>query len=121
MPSMSGLPQTPKLYRLLCVHSCDGTDHADWVTIYAQTVLPDGTLHHHGHCHSRPLTLVEGLHGDIPAGWTNPCPCWDTPNAAPHPGHCCYADQHCNHYDLIRACEEKLPIGDVPMWPENNW
>lgn len=107
--------------RILCVHTCQETDHAAWVTIINSFARPDGAIHHEGVCDERFLTLIERPGGDLEPGWSNPCQCWDRPGE--HAGHCCFAQSNCEHHDLVRACEELLPIGDVPMhaWNASSW
>ena len=105
--------------RVLCVHTCGGLDHAAWVTIDASTPLPDGTIAHRGRCEGRTLTLIEGVSADLEPGWSAPCPCWDLSSPVPHEGHCCFAGDSCDHHDLMRACDEQLPIGDVPRYAWN--
>ncbi len=109
--------------RILAVHTCRGLDHAEWVTIHTTEALPDGTVRHRGSCHGQPVTLTECPGGDLEPGWNNPCPCWNDDYRGEHPGHCCFRDTCCDHHDLMRACEEKLPIGDVPMhqWNASAW
>lgn len=104
--------------QVLCVHSCGGLDHAAWVVIDQRTILPQHTRLE-GRCEgSRPITLIEGPQGDLTPGWTNPCSCLtsDDPNP-PHSGHCCQTSR-CNHFELVWAAAERLPVGDLPRWAE---
>lgn len=109
--------------RILCVHTCREADHAEWVTISRSSAQPDGAVHHEGACSGNPLTLVERPGGDLEPGWLNPCQCWDRDEPSEHTGHCCFTAADCDHHDLLRACEEQLPIGDVPMhaWNVAGW
>lgn len=106
--------------QVLCVHTCWGLDHAEWVRLHGSTRLSDGTTRHDGTgCDGRLLHLTERPGGDLEPGWSNPCQCWDRDRSTEHPGHCCFAGEDCEHHELVRACEEQLPIGDLPMYDSN--
>lgn len=100
---------------VLCVHTCWGRDHAEWLVLRGSWQLPDGSISHEAvGCDGRLLTLLECVDGDLAPGWSNPCQCWDGESGV-HAGHCCFQVE-CDHHELMWACEERLPIGDVPMY-----
>lgn len=111
MASIKGRPGT-----VLCAHTCWGMDHAEWIQLHSTASLPDGTVRHEGvRCDGRAIVLEEAVGSDLEPGWSNPCMCWD--GAARHDGHCCFQEgTECRHHELMAACEEHLPIGDVPMY-----
>lgn len=114
---------TPSTVRsILCIHTCWGLAHAEWVKIADRTRLEDGSIRYIGvRCDGASITLIEAGWGwtDLEPGWSNPCCCWSGP-AILHEGHCCFATDECTEHDeIVRAWLEKLPVGDIPMYPED--